>query len=194
MISFVPVTRRTSLGAFVILGIFAGGCGDGSDEGPAPMEAIGQGSVVARCKHAMLGKGVGNWRDDATAAGRLGFVASGRDFRTAQKVSRGSIRASHPLPSSGPILGTKVPMVVEGTKPIEVSITPPDRARAGLVLAIQRGGPYAEIRFVPCRDQPRTSWPGGWVLRDREPVRVLIQDEDRPAAELVVGGPIGAGG
>jgi hypothetical protein len=78
-------------------------------------------------------------------------------------------------------------MVVEGTKPVEVLIAPSDRTRAGLVTAILRGGPYAEVRFVPCRDQPRTSWPGGWVLRDREPVRVLVEEEGQPPADLVVG-------
>jgi hypothetical protein len=84
-------------------------------------------------------------------------------------------------------LGTKVPVVVVGTKPIGVSIALADRARAGLVLAIQ-GGPYAEVRFVPCRDRARTDWPAGWVLRDREPVRVTVKEPGKPASELLVGG------
>jgi hypothetical protein len=192
MISGVRLPRQASIGA-VILCLFAGGCGDDSDEGPAPVEAIGQGSVVARCKHAALGPGQ-PWRSIATSSGRLGFVGPGRAFRTAEKIARASIRASHPLPASGPILVTKVPVVVEGRKPIEVSVAPADRTRAGMVLAIRKGGPYAEVRFVPCGDQTRTWWPGGWMLRDREPVRVLIEDEDSPATELVVGGGNGPGG
>jgi hypothetical protein len=55
------------------------------------------------------------------------------------------------------------------------------------------GGPYAKVRYVPCRDQARTGWPGGWVLRDREPVQVTVDEEGRPASELVVGRPSGSG-
>jgi hypothetical protein len=183
----MPVARQTSLALAVILCMSAEGCGGGSDHGPAQAKAIGQGRVVARCEHAMVGSGrSGNWRDDATAVGRLGFFGTGRDFRSAQKVARSSLQASHQLPSSGPILETKVPVVVEGRNPVDVSIAPADRARAGLVLAIQ-GGPYAEAHLIPCRDQPRTWWPGGWVLRNSDPVRVLVEEDGRPPAELEVG-------
>ena len=148
---------------------------------------VGQGSVVARCKHAALGNGDPEWRDRSFVEGRLGFYGPGRDFRSAQKIPRSPGQYSHQLPSSGPILGTKVPVVVEGTKPVGMSIAPADRARAGLVVAIQ-GGPYAEVRFVPCRDHARTGWPAGWVLRDREPVRVTVKEPGEPASELLVGG------
>jgi hypothetical protein len=167
--------------------IAAAGCGGGSDHGSERVEAIGQGSVNARCGQAIGGTGVRNWRDGATAVGRVGFWGPGRDFRNAQEVTRGFLRASHPLPSSGPILLTKVPVVVEGSKPVDVAIAPADRARAGLGLAIQ-GGPYAEVRFVPCRHRPQTFWPGGWVLRDREAVRVLVKDDGRPPSQVLVGG------
>ena len=169
------------------------GCGDNGsdDEGRAEVPAVGQGSLVARCKHAALGNGDPNWRDRSIVAGRLGFI-NGGDFRSAQKVPRNSVQASHPLPGSGPILGTKVPVVVEGSKPIEVSIAPEDRSRAGLTLRAP-GGPYAEVRFVPCRDQARTGWPAAWVLRDREPVQVTVEEQGRAPAGVVVGSGGGSG-
>jgi hypothetical protein len=177
----------------VILCALAAGCGGGSDEDPDEVPAIGQGSVVAGCRDAVGGNGDPNWRARATDVGRFGFFGVSRDFRNAQKVPRDSVGASHPLPASGPILLTKLPLVVEGTKPIDVAVAPEDRAGAGIVVAGE-GGPYAEVRLVPCRDQARTGWPAGWVLRDREPVTVLVRDESQPATELVVGGPIGSGG
>ena len=171
-------SRLVSLG--VVLSVVAAGCGGGSENDSTDVPDVGQGSVVARCKHAALGNGDPNWRDRSLVEGRLGFYGLGRDFRSAQKVPRSSGQYSHQLPSSGPILGTKVPVVVEGTKPVGVSIASADRARAGLVLVIQ-GGPYAQVRFVPCRDQTRTGWPAGWVLRDREPVRVTVKEPGEPA-------------
>jgi hypothetical protein len=171
----------------LVLCAVTAGCGGGSDEGSTVVPDVGQGSVVARCEHAALGNGDPEWRDRSLVEGRLGFYGLGRDFRSAQKIPRSSSQFSHQLPSSGPILGTKLPVVVVGTKPIGVSIAPADRARAGLVLAIQ-GGPYAEVRFVPCRDRARTDWPAGWVLRDREPVRVTVKEPGKPASELLVGG------
>jgi hypothetical protein len=178
--------RLTSL-ALILSVVAAAGCGDGSEDDSTDVRDVGQGSVVARCKHAALGNGDPDWRDRSLVVGSLGFMLDGRDFRSAQKVPRDSFQASHPLPSTGPILGTKVPVVVEGGKPVEVSIAPADRERAGLVLAVE-GGPYAEVRFVPCRGQTRTGWPGGWALRDREPVRVTVEEEGRPPSEVLVGG------
>ena len=171
----------------IALSVVAAGCGGESEDESTDVPDVGQGSVVARCEHAALGNGDPDWRDRSLVVGPLGFLVDGRDFRSAQKIARSSFQASHQLPSSGPILGTKVPVVVEGTKPVGVSIAPADRARAGLVLAIQ-GGPYAEVRFVPCRDHARTGWPAGWVLRDREPVRVTVKEPGEPASELLVGG------
>ena len=90
----------------------------------------------------------------------------------------------------GRILVTKTPFVVEGREPIEVVISPADRARAGLVAGVPfGGGPYAAIRFVPCRDQPRTWWPGGWVLRDPGSVTVSVRPFSEPQSQLVVRRP-----
>ena len=90
----------------------------------------------------------------------------------------------------GPILVTKTPFVVEETTPVTVEIVPRDRHRAGLVAGVPfGGGPYAEIRLVPCRDQPRTWWPAGWVLRDHGQVTVSVRSDNGPESQLVVGRP-----
>jgi hypothetical protein len=182
-------TLPRTLGVLALMCAAISGCDWDSDDDSAEVEWIGQGSAVARCHHAIVGQGLPARPEDATAVGRVAFWGTGRDFRTAHKVARPSISASHPLPRSGPIFETKVPVIVEGRRPIDVAITPADRSRAGLVLAIRRGGPYAEVRFVPCRDQARTTWPAGWVLRDRQPVRVLVNERGRQPSELVVGRP-----
>jgi hypothetical protein len=180
------VTHLTSA-AVVIASAFAAGCGDGSDDDSHDVKPIGQGNAVARCQDAIIGSGVKNWRPDATTVGDFGFWGPERDFRTAQKTPVGQFPGLRERGISGPILATKTPAIVEGRKPIVETIAPEDRAGAG--YAFVRGGPYAEIRFVPCRDQPRTGWPGGWVLRNREPVHVVVQEANRPASELVVGRP-----
>jgi hypothetical protein len=180
------VTQPTSL-AVVIACAFAAGCGDGSDDDSHDVKPIGQGSAVARCGDAIVGSGVRNWRPDATAVGDFGFWGRERDFRKARKTPVTSFPGLRARRVSGPILGTKTPAIVEGRKSVVVTIGQEDRARAG--YAFVRGGPYAQIRFVPCRDQPRTGWPGGWVLRNREPVHVMVQEANRPASELVVGRP-----
>jgi hypothetical protein len=138
----------------------------------------------------MGGPGSGDWGRAATAVGRFGVYGSGRDFQTALKEPVAGYRGLGQRGISGPILGTKTPFVVEGTEPVEVAIDPEDRVRAGLVVApFDRPGPYASIRFIPCRDQPRTWWAGGWVLRDQDVVTVSVQQGDGAESQLVVGHP-----
>ena len=90
---------------------------------------VGQGSVVARCEHAALGNGDPEWRDRSLVEGRLGFYGSGATFEAPEDPPQLD-QSSHQLPSSGPILGTKVPVVVEGTKPVGMSIAPADCRRS----------------------------------------------------------------
>jgi len=165
------------------------GCGGGSDDDSSDEPVFAEGSATAACSSAMGGPGVSPSRGTATASGRFAVYGTGRDFRKALKepvANYGGLRERH---VSGPIFGTKTPFVVEGRAPIEVAIAPEDRARAGLVAAPFGGGPYVEIRFVPCRDQPRTWWPAGWVLRDHGPVTVVIHEDGRPDSTLVAGRP-----
>jgi hypothetical protein len=180
---------RARLGITVMLCFTVVGCGSGSDSKSADHATIAQGSVTAGCSSAMVGAGSNDWRPHATALGRFGVYGSGRDFRTAQKTRVSLFRGLQQRQVSGPILLTKTPLLVEGKNPVEVSIAPNDRARAGLVVPPFgfRGGPYAEVRFVPCRDQPRTWWPAGWALRNPDPVTVVVHQANGPESQLVVG-------
>jgi hypothetical protein len=180
---------RTRVSITVVVCFAIVGCGGGSDRDSADPALIAQGSAVARCESAMFGAvGSNDWRQLANAVGRFGVYGTGRDFRTAEKTPLTGFRGLQQRRVSGPILLTKTPFVVEGRQPVEVAIDPRDRVRAGLVVApFDRPGPYAEIRFVPCRDQPRTWWPGGWVLRDQGRVAVSIHEQNGPESQLVVG-------
>ena len=184
---------RAGFGIALILCSAGAGCGGGSHSQGTPHPAIAQGSAVAGCETKIGGSGGYGWRRDSTAVGRFGVFGSGRDFRTAQKTP---IRDFPPLQQrhvSGPILVQKTPFVVEGGQPVEVAIAPADRSRAGLIMAPFAGpgaeSPYAEVRFVPCGDQPRTWWAGGWALRDQSQVTVSVRPENGPESQLVVGRP-----
>jgi hypothetical protein len=149
------------------------------DEGSAEDEPVGHERAVVRCGSAFLGAGSAAWRHAATQVGGVGFPGPGRDFRTATGPPRGPWR-----------FVVKTPLFVEGSKPVTVAIAPADRHRAALAFRVGdsfRG--FAEGRFVPCRDQARTGWPGGFFLADRQPVRVLIREPDGSRSELVVGRP-----
>jgi hypothetical protein len=132
-----------------------------------------------RCDTAFLTAGSAAWREEATQVDGVGFWGTGRDFRTATGPPRGRWR-----------FVVKTPLVVEGSEPVTVAIAPADRHRAALAFRVGdsfRG--FAEGSFVPCRDQPRTSWAGGFYLHDRQPVQVVIRKGGRPRSELVVGRP-----
>jgi hypothetical protein len=181
---------RARLGITVMLCLAFLGCGSGSDKDSSDHATIAQGSTTAACSSAIGGSGSNDWRQLATAVGRFGVYGTGRDFRTAQKAPVADFGGLQQRQVSGPILVTKTPFVVEGENPLEVAIAPYDRARAGLVVGPPfGGGPYAEVRFVPCREQPRTWWAGGWVLRDPHQAKVLIHQDNAPESPLVVGRP-----
>ena len=181
---------RVRLPIAVLLCFSLAGCGGGSDSPSVDKPNIAQGSVSTGCRGGMVGAGVSDWRPDATAAGRFGVYGTGRDFRTAQKTPVAFFSGLKERQVHGPILVTKTPFVVEGHTPVTVAISPRDRPRAGMVAGIPfGGGPYAEIRLVPCSDQPRTWWPAGWVLSDQDPVTVSVREDNDPQSQLVVGRP-----
>lgn len=177
-------------GIVVVLCFSFVGCGGGSHAEPPADGTIAQGGRTANCKSAVVGAGDARWRQRSTWVGRFGVYGSGRDFRTAQKQSLAGFSGLQERHVHGPILVTKTPLVVEGKTPVTVAIAPRDRSRAGLVAGVPFGdGPYAEIRLVPCRDQPRTGWAAGWVLRDQGQVTVSVRPVNEPESQLVVGRP-----
>jgi hypothetical protein len=190
----------------VILWATLGGCGGSSDQasekesataeqgtaapekepGAPAQEWVGHGSAVARCGDAALGTDPDSWRENATHVGDLGFIGGrlrGVDFRMASRA-----------PGRPSLLVIKAPVIVEGSEHVTVAIAPADRSRAALFFAGGRLRPdgreraYVELRFEPCPNRARTTWPGGFFLRGRDAVMVLIREEDDGSeAELMVG-------
>jgi hypothetical protein len=152
----------------LVLPIAFVGCGGGSDNSttqPAPLPSVHP-VHIARCE--LGGGAASDWRKHSTALGPVGFYGPGRDFRKAPKLD-------------------KVPIIVEGSKPVTLSIAPADRSHAGILVI--SAGPYSQVRFIPCPGQPRTGWAGGFLLRNRQPVRVLVQVGDGDTSGLTVGRP-----
>ena len=136
-------------------------------------------SATVTCEDAASGRADSNWRSHATAAGPFGFSGPGRNFKKrAFKNNQG-------------FFSTKVPAILEGSTPVTVRVSDRDVNRAGLTHG--HGGDrvantLAEIRFEPCPRQVSTGWPGGFVLRNRKPVKLHVQVEgDAGWAIIVVG-------
>jgi hypothetical protein len=152
------------------------GCGGGSHSEstvvhpPTPIQAD-QPKPTAHCEQAMGGTPPRSWRRDSTATGPIGFYGLGRNFLFGRFTSR-----------------TKAPAIVEGHDPVTLSIAPGDRWHARLLAPTSPPFvPYVEIRFVPCRDQARTTWPAGFQLRNRMPVTVIVRRPGQPDRRLTVG-------
>ena len=131
---------RTRLGIAVLLCFSLAACDGGSDDQSVDEPKIAEGSVTTDCRGAIVGAGAGNWRSNATSAGRFGVCGTGRDFRTAQRTPVGFFSGLEQRRVQGPILVTKTPFVVEGNDPIEVAISAADRSGAGLVAGVPFGG------------------------------------------------------
>jgi hypothetical protein len=108
------------------------------------------------------------WRSRSTVVGPFGWYGDGRDFRV------GAVErpASHDLV-------TKVPAIVEGRRAVRVSVPPGERDRVGLVYGPKLQSTFPDgvpaITFQPCREEARTAWAGGLVLRDRRPVTLDVR-------------------
>jgi hypothetical protein len=125
----------------------------------------------APCSKAILGSGQPGWRDEAAFAGPVGVGAG--SLTQMQRTGDGEFVA-------------KVPLLVEGTKPVTVSVPPDLRKRVFLYygriegrdgkpttsFAGARG--YGETEFRPCPAKPRTIWPGGLRIKGNAPVRLLV--------------------
>ncbi|MBA3865040.1 MAG: hypothetical protein H0X42_01635 [Solirubrobacterales bacterium] len=129
------------------------------------------------------------------AGGRPGSVVAGP-----MRIPR------QPLASMGEIrngqLAARMPVLVAGHRYVVLSVPLALRNRVflyyghvaaggGRPMASFRGAPgYAEIEFQPCRDLPRTAWPGGIRVIGRGPVRLLATIEGQPSStQLALGLP-----
>ena len=127
-----------------------------------PKRPGGSRRVAATCDDAIIGSGPADYRRRATTTGSFSLFGGGRDFAHAAR--------------TGKVFVTKIPAVVAGHATVRVSVEP---GRAGLLYGpvhtarrVEAGA--ASVAFVPCRDKPRTVWPGGLVLPARSPVTLHV--------------------
>ena len=146
---------------------------------------------MATCEESMYQTVRRQWRTDAARSGNLGFFGTGRDFETAHRVGRAESGETRPFV-------TKVPAVLEGHRTATVWVSSDDRDRIGLFYGtaiMTEGGDFSRfanstpaVRMEPCRGRPRTSWPGGFVMKTRRPVTLFIKFEgSEEVRQLVVG-------
>lgn len=144
-------------------------------------------SNVAPCEKAIIGHGSAGWRGESIVAGPAG----GR---------------RHPLERMSPTangLVAKMPILVEGRTPETVPVSVPAGLRDRVFLYYGRvigrdGKPttlfteahgYSETEFQLCDNKPRTIWPGGIRVKDRGPVRLLVEVEGGDPIRLPLGRP-----
>lgn len=120
----------------------------------------------------MVGTPSRSWRRDSTATGPIGFFGPDRNFLASRFSKR-----------------TKSPVIVEGHEPVTLLVLRRDRSHARLLAPTDPAPfvPYVEIRFVPCPDQARTTWPAGFQLRNRQPVTLVVRVAGEPDRTLRVG-------
>lgn len=127
--------------------------------------------IVARCDQAIIGSGGPDWRKRSTVSGSFGLFGSGRNLRRADRI--------------GSAFVTKIPAVLEGHKQVALRVPASERGQVSLIYgpihfvrAVDQGAD--QVTFEPCPKKPRTVWPGGLALADR----------DRITLEVVIGGSV----
>jgi hypothetical protein len=66
---------------------------------------------------------------------------------------------------------------VEGHQAVTVRMPSDLKGRVALEYGFKTDfAPATSVTFVPCADQPRTSWPGGLVFTSREPISLLVAE------------------
>ena len=112
------------------------------------------------------------WREQSKVVGSLGFYGPGRHLERSNARSPGADYV------------TKIGVVIEGDSPITVSIAPRDRPRAALIYRrgifsirqVEKGD--SSITFEPCLNSDRTAWAGGFVLKDRGSISLVIAEPE----------------
>lgn len=169
-VAMLPRPHAATLALLLVVGVLMS-CGSDEDDSQRLRAA------VASCEEAMAGSSGPSWRRDATTAGPFGFFGAGRRFR-------GPVMREL---DNGQFL-TKVPVIVDGKRPVVLRVPEDELGRVGLDYGDLRTEEAiedapTEVTFRPCRDRPRTGWPGGLLLQDRRPITVLVKvagEEPRP--------------
>ena len=133
-----------------------------------------KGEGLAECRGAMVGSSTKYWRRTSLSAGPLGVR------RHALQTSVMENRPGH--------FTTKMPVLIEGHD--EVTLSPFPRVRERVLLGYGRSNKYApSMTFRPCRDQPRTIWPGGIRVKGRVAVKFYVTVAGRGTRVLNLGRP-----
>lgn len=164
-------TRRVPAAVPVLLAVFAG-CGGSAVSEPVAAQSAASPNEVASCGEAGLGAPPKSWKDDASVAGPFGLFGPARDFhdhRTVIKHRNGQF-------------GAKLPAIIEGSSEVTLTVPAPFSRRVGLDFGDLRTASRvkdanSEVTFKPCKDQSRTGWPGGLVLKDRRPIELTVHIE-----------------
>jgi hypothetical protein len=143
----------------------------------APPLGAGTERVTCNWPH-FAGSAGADWRRRSAHAGPLGL--SGSDH------GRPNLHEG-PFEDDG-LFRLKTPTLVEGRRPVSLSVPPAERRRAGLLTLHSPEHGLAKVVIVPCGDRPRTIWAGGLVLRDRRPVRLTVRAAGGPPRTLLIGG------
>jgi hypothetical protein len=121
------------------------------------------------CSAAITSRVDPRWRSRSVVRGPLGLYGHPLDLREAGRWG----------PSA---FWTKIPVLVAGQRPVTLRVAARDRDRVGLTYGPGPSSPASSrngarglaaapraVRFVSCRGQAVTAWPGGLALADRQP-------------------------
>ena len=126
---------------------------------------------LADCSKAIIGSGKASWRAESRSAGPVGVSAAA--WAQMWRSPAGEYEV-------------KLPLLVEGQKPVTVSVPPDLRRRVFLYYGdiVGRDGKptdsfaeargYGETEFQPCPDKPRTVWGGGLRIKGSAPIHLLV--------------------
>jgi alpha/beta hydrolase family protein len=124
------------------------------------------GKIVVTCEDLRFdGPGPPDWRKHSAVAGPLGLGGAGRDFQNASRI--------------GGVLEAKLPALVEGRQPVILRVPRSERGQVGLVYGgfhrVRAVSAEAQqVTFVPCKDKPRTVWPGALALANRNRITLEV--------------------
>lgn len=167
------------VGIVVLLVVAAVGVGTGDSpaaDGGEPPEGE---AITATCSNAIRGEADPKWRRRSTRAWRFGVYGPGRDFRDAQRFPRSALLS-------------KIPVIVEGPESFVLKVPKSELGSVGLNYGPSSGArrirnSATRVTFEPCADLNATGWPGGFLLRDRDPVRLKVQRESGDLRTIRVG-------
>ena len=128
-------------------------------------------AITVRCNQAIIGAGPPDWRKIAVGvAGPFGLGSKEGLPRGLAHSTGGRV---------GEVFSVQLQALVEGHRKVVLRVPDSERSRVGLIYGHTSGAnslPEAarQVTFEPCADKPRTVWPGGLALLDRQPITLEV--------------------